>query len=178
MRQRAEEVDIRRELRLRPAGLFGQRGIVQRRIAVGIRQKIILVRNDGEVDLGVRSGHKVLIEGPEAVGGVGNGVLIQRVFQLGGIAVRKVDAVVVLLTAEIQPRQRFQGAELLPQGELVGGVVLITGHEFARRERELTDSSGSCASGRRSLRERSSAGFSRRPCARSPAERRRQETSG
>lgn len=62
---------------------------------------------------------------------MGNGVLIQRVFQLGGIVVRKVDPVVVLLTEEIQPRQRFQGAELLPQGELVGGVVLIAGHEFA-----------------------------------------------
>ena len=128
--QRAEQIDIRGELRLLPESVR-QGLIVQSGIAVGLRQKIILIGDHREVDLGVGPGHEGFVEIAEPIGGVGNGAFIQGIFQLGGGAVCQIDAVVVLLAEHIQPHQGFQGAELLPQRELVRGVILVAGHEFA-----------------------------------------------
>ena len=55
---------------------------------------------------------------------------MQRVVELGNIAVLKINAVVVLLPQNLQRRDGLQRAETVAQGKLIEGVCLKIRHEF------------------------------------------------
>jgi len=71
--------------------------VIHRGIAVFGGQKVILVGDDGEVDVYARIFEIRFVHVAEAVGRVVERVLVDRVVELRGVAVRDVDAVVVLL---------------------------------------------------------------------------------
>ena len=126
--QTAEQVDIVRKFQL-TGQLFCQRLFIIGGIAVGLRQKMILVGNYRKIYVRVRSGHQRFIEIAEPLRCVCQRCLLQRVIQFGGVAAGKINAVVVLLTVAVKARQGLQGAELLPQGKLVNGIAFVVGHE-------------------------------------------------
>ena len=127
-RQRGRQIDIRG---IRHALLYGglQGGKVHRRIAVFLRQILPLVRDDGRIDLHVRPGKIAVIDAPEAVQCVPDRIVIQRVIELGRIAVREIDPVAVLLPEKAGRGQGPQLPEALAQRELIERVGFKLCHE-------------------------------------------------
>ena len=129
-RQLTEEVDILREVRLLPQSL-DEGFVVNGGIAVRLREKVVLVGDDGEVDPCARVRHEILVEVAEALGGVVDGAFVHRIFEICGIAVLDINAVVVLLPVDVELVERLECAPLVAQRELVERIALKVGHEFA-----------------------------------------------
>ena len=133
--QPVKQVDIRHLRRILPQAGH-QSVIVHGRAAGGRGQEIPLVRDHGEIDVGLRPGQIGVVHIPEALGGPVHGTGVQGEVQLGGIAPGEIHPVHVPLAQQVIGHQGAQGTELLPQGELVGGGVLQLAGILAGQEAE------------------------------------------
>ena len=87
-------------------------------------QKNVLVRNDGKIDLHALTGQISVIQIAEALRRVIQHLFIQGIVQLGEMALRKIQAVVVQLAQGIGLCQGFQTAKALPARKLILNVSL------------------------------------------------------
>ena len=102
--------------------------IIHGQVAAGLGQVITLVRGNGHKYPGILQ--IGFIDVIQPLQSVAHRHGLQGVFLLGGVALRKINAVVVLLPQGIEVEQRFELPEAVPQGELIQGVVLKILHEF------------------------------------------------
>ena len=93
-------------------------------VAIGRGHKVVFIRDEGQIHPTAGVLQVSFVEIPEALRRMVKGSSIHGVFQLGQMISHPVQAVIIPLTQQPCGGKCFERTELIPQRELIGGVVL------------------------------------------------------
>ena len=105
--------------------------VIHGQVAAAFAQVVALVRHDGHENITAGGLQVLFVQVAEPVQGVGHRFGIVGIFLLHRKAVGNIDIVVVLLAQHIIVEQGLDLPEAVPERELIQGIVLKFGHEFA-----------------------------------------------
>ena len=122
-RKNGKQVDIFHIVRFFPHA--GHKGLIVIGQSAALRgQKIVLVRDDGEINIHILPGKIIVVQIAKALRRVVQHLFVHGVIQLGEMALGKVQAVVVQLAQKVSFRQGFQTAKTVPAGKLILSIGL------------------------------------------------------